>query len=29
MFTREWTKSSSFTNQFTVNSEHDWEDLCI
>ena len=28
MFKREWNMSSNSTNYSTLNSEHDWKDLC-
>ena len=29
MFKRYWTTSSKIDNYFTLNSEHNWEDLSI
>ena len=29
IFKRDWTTSSNFINYFTLNSEHNWEDLCM
>ena len=29
MFNRDWAVSSNFINCFTLNSEHNWEDLYI
>ena len=29
MFKRDWTTSSHFSNHSTLNSEHNWENLCI
>ena len=29
MFKRDWTMYSNISNYSTLNSEHNWEDLCI
>ena len=26
---RDWSRSSNNNNHFTLNNEHNWEDLCI